>query len=92
MKEVPIPRYVDSQYQFLLWEIDEAIPIIAIIALGMVTETLTYMFVPGVIFASVYRKYKHSHLDGVLMHIAYHVGAASLNKRYPYGSIRFYEE
>ena len=91
MEAVEIPRYVDSQLQVFLWEIDEIIPVVAAFAIGMMTETLTYVIIPAFLLGKLFSKYKESHLDGILMHLAYWYGIMKLNRWHENGMVRHYE-
>lgn len=86
MDLVPIPRYVDSQMQILFWEIDEVVPVVALMGVGIMTDTMGYMIFVMVIVWKLFGKFKNRNLDGVLMHMAYAGGLSNLNKRFPPGS------
>lgn len=92
MKTVAIPRYVDAQYQVLLWEIDEIAPIIAVIALGLVTDTLTVLLIPAFLAAKIFSTYKRNHLPGILLHLAHYYGIVPINRVFGLGSVRRYEQ
>ncbi|NCA70461.1 MAG: type IV conjugative transfer system protein TraL [Sphingobacteriia bacterium] len=90
MDLVPIPRYVDSQMQILFWEIDEVVPVVALMGVGIMTDTMGYMIFVMVIVWKLFGKFKNRNLDGVLMHMAYAGGLSNLNKRFPPGVERVY--
>lgn len=90
MDVVPIPRYVDAQMQVLFWELDEVVPVVALMGVGIMTDTLAYMFIVMVIVWKLFGRFKDNNLDGILMHLAYVNGLASLNKRFPAGIERLY--
>lgn len=84
MKEVEIPRYVDSQPQLFFWELDETIVFVACLAAGIAMGgifTLISM-VAGWFVVKMFRRFKNGSLDGVLLHICYRAGLLGLNKRY----------
>lgn len=91
MDPIPIPRYVDSQMQVLFWEVDEVVPVVALMGVGIMTDTLSYMFVIMIVVWHLFGKFKDSNLDGILMHLAYTNGIATLNKRFPSGIERVME-
>ncbi len=91
MKEIDIPRYVDSQYQVFFWEIDEIAPVVMLMGLGIMTDTLTYMFFAMFVFMKFFSKFKHHHLDGVLLHMAYWHGLLKLNRHFDSGLVRTFE-
>lgn len=90
MDLVRIPRYVDSQMQILFWEIDEVVPVVALMGVGIMTDTMVYMFFVMFIVWKLFGKFKNRNLDGILMHMAYANGISNLNKRFPPGVERFY--
>ena len=49
MREVDIPRYIDSQPQFLWWEFDELIVVVLLFSMGIMTDTLTFMLLIGIL-------------------------------------------
>ncbi len=91
MKDIEIPRFVDSQVQVFFWEIDEIVPMVASVGIGIMTGALTYMLIPAFIITKLFSKYKEMHLDGILLHYAYWVGIFPLNKAHDNGQIRRYE-
>ncbi len=44
MKPVKVPKHIDAPMQMAFWEIDEVAPMVMLMALGILTGTLTYMF------------------------------------------------
>ncbi len=90
MDLVQIPRYVDSQMQILFWEIDEVVPVVALMGVGIMTDTMLYMVGVMVVVWKLFGRFKNSNLDGILMHLAYANGISNLNRRFPPGIERFY--
>jgi conjugal transfer pilus assembly protein TraL len=90
MKEIPIPRYVDSQMQLFFWELDEVVVISAIAGFGIVMDMVFYSMIAGFFASILFTKYKNNFLDGILMHMAYWAGFMKLNKLFPNGQIRHY--
>ena len=43
MKEYDIPRYIDSQQQFLFWELDEFCVCSGLFMIGIMADALTIM-------------------------------------------------
>jgi conjugal transfer pilus assembly protein TraL len=88
MERINIPRYINSQVQVFWWEIDEIIPLFTVIGLGIMSGALTYMLPVGLYVTWQFGRYKKSHLDGALLHIAFWHGVISLNKKYKNGLVR----
>lgn len=65
------PRYADEPPVFLLWSVDEAIPVGLGLALGILMEQLIVMTVLGLVASNFYKKYRDRHPDGYLLHAAY---------------------
>lgn len=84
MREVDIPRYVDSQPQIFFWELDEAIVFMACFAVGIAIGgwfTLGSIFMGGFV-VKAFKRFKNGALDGVLLHMCYRAGLMGLNERY----------
>lgn len=84
MQEIDIPRYIDSQPQFLWWELDEFGLVMGLIGVGILTKTLTWMLlvvIPSAIW--LLRRSKNNSLEGTLHHILCYTGVLSLNKEFP---------
>jgi conjugal transfer pilus assembly protein TraL len=82
MREVDIPRYIDAQPQFFWWELDEFALAIGLMGVGMLTETLSIMFVVIVVVSAWMKRFKSNNLDGAIVHIAYKAGLLPLNHAY----------
>ena len=83
MKEVNIPRYIDSQPQFLWWEFDELIMVVLLFTLGIMTDTLTLMLlvvIPTTTWAL--KRFKNNSLEGIFYHMMFWVGVLPLNKEF----------
>ncbi len=58
MKLVRVPRYIDAPMQIAFWEFDEIAPMVLLMAFGIMTGTLTYMFILMFVVTKWYQKYK----------------------------------
>lgn len=85
---IPIPRYIDSQYQVFFWEMDELIPLIVLIGVGIIFEILLWAIVFGAIIMVRFSRFKLARLDGVLVHMGYWSGVMTLNKLFKNGLVR----
>ena len=90
MKEIDIPRYVDSQMQLLFWEIDEAVIFIGCLGAGIAIggwATIASL-VGGWYAVKRFKRFKNGALDGILQHLCYWAGVMKLNKHYQDSSKR----
>lgn len=85
MREIDIPRYIDAQPQFFWWELDEFAVAVGLIGVGILSETLTMMFVVIFVVSAWMRRFKNNNLDGAIVHIAYKAGLIPLNRAYKDG-------
>ena len=91
MREISMPRYIDSQYQIFFWEIDELVPIFALLAIGILSNTLTWMFLAVYFVGRAFQRFKYSRLEGVLLHMAFWRGWIGLNRRFENGFEREFD-
>ncbi len=88
LQTVTIPRFIDSQYQLFWWEMDELVPLIVFIGVGIIFEVLLYAMIAGGLLMVRFSRFKLARLDGVLIHLAYWFGLLSLNKVFRNGLVR----
>lgn len=69
-----IHRYIDDPPQFLIWDIDEVVIFSSFLGLGMMTGTLSTLFLVGFALSFVLKKVKQKGSDGMFMHILYWMG------------------
>lgn len=74
MKVMPFPTHIDEPKQYLLWSVDEIVPIATMLAVGVVVKQALVCFVIGLLLSRVYRRYKDSRPDGYLFHMLYWTG------------------
>ncbi len=85
MREVSIPRFIDSPTQFLFWEIDEVAIVVVCMGIGIVFEVLGPLLLAGLFITWQFRKFKMARMEGVLHHMAYWFGIFTLNKKFSNG-------
>lgn len=92
MDPVEIPDYIDSQPQLFFWELDEAIVFVFCFGVGIVIGSWGVLFGigAGVGVVKFFRRFKNGTFDGILFHIIYWLGLASLNQRFKDGGERTY--
>lgn len=88
--EVDIPDYIDSQQQFLYWEVDELIPFVFIFMVGIIMKNLLLLLPIAIWISWAFSRYKAAHLEGTLHHMLYWGGLFSLNKVFKNGFKREY--
>jgi len=91
MNEIAIPRYVDSQPQLFFWELDEFVPFVFFVGMGIMTGALTAMLLPAFGITYVFARFKGNSLDGVLLHLGYWSGGMPMNSVFKNGAVRRYE-
>lgn len=69
-----IHRYIDDPPQFLFWDIDEVAVFSAFLGIGMLTNTLTTLFIIGFGLSFVLKKTKQKSSDGMFLHVLYWIG------------------
>jgi len=74
MEPVKMPTRVDEPKQFLIWTVDEVIPILSMIGVGVVLEQVFLCMLVGWVLAYFYKKYKNSRPDGFIFHAFYWFG------------------
>lgn len=85
MNEVPIPRHLDSQQQFLWWEFDEFVVAAGLFGVGIIIKQLLIALILIVLTSKAMRRFKSNNLDGAVQHVVYAAGVAPLNKAYQDG-------
>jgi conjugal transfer pilus assembly protein TraL len=90
MEQIPIPRYIDSQQQLLIYEFDEAIIFFGFMGLGILIGgwALIASMAVGHWIVTRFQRYKNGAMDGILQHIVFWNGFMPLNKRYEDGMHR----
>lgn len=88
LQTVTVPRFIDSQYQIFFWEMDELVPLIVFIGVGIIFEVLLWALLAGLILTVRFSRFKLARLEGVLVHLAYWFGVLTLNKRFTNGLVR----
>lgn len=80
MNEIMIPRYIDSQPQFFMWELDEFCVAVGLFGTGIVTDSMWIMIVLIIVVSGGLKKFKNDNLEGALLHIAFWSGVTTMNK------------
>lgn len=90
MTPVKMPKHVDAPMQMAFWEIDEVAPMIGLLALGILTSTLTYMFILMFVVTKLYQRYKTTARRGAVLHLLFWHGIYNPGGRWSNGLARLY--
>jgi len=87
MQPIPIPQHVDSQQQFFIYELDEALLFFGCFGIGTQIGGwgLLLMILIGHQVVKRFQRYKNGQMDGILLHLVFWNGFLSLNDRYTDG-------
>lgn len=81
MEPVKIPRRVDEPPHLLLWSMDEILPLLIGLVMGVMIDKLGVCLVVGFIITKLYSKYRDSRPDGYLLHIIYWMGVPATRRK-----------
>lgn len=90
MKNIRIPKYIDAPMQIAFWEFDEIAPMVLMMAFGIMSGTLTYMFILMFGVTKLYQKYKATSRRGALLHWLWWYGMYDVGGRQKNGLSRRY--
>ena len=78
---VEIPRHVDDPPTLLLWRIDDLVPVVLMLAFGILSDQLLVFLVGGIMLVRLYGRFRDSRPDGYALHWAYWIGLLHLRAR-----------
>lgn len=82
MKQVIIPKRIDEPPHLLLWRMDDILPFMVSLIIGILTQKLMICLVCGVLVTKLYIKIRDDHPDGFFMHwITWHTGITLTKSR-----------
>lgn len=90
MKQVDIPRFVDSQLQIFWWEMDEFVVAIGLFMLGIASGTVIYTMLAIPVALRIIKKFKRSSMEGGVIHAVWWAGVMPLGKQYKDSAERFF--
>lgn len=87
MEPIPIPRHIDSQQQFLIYEFDEALIFFGCMGIGTLIGGwgVVAMIIIGHLIVKRFQRFKNGAMEGILLHMVYWHGFLALNKRFKDG-------
>jgi len=68
MQPLALPHGVDDPPSLLLWRLDDLIPLILMLVIGMLTDRLAVFLVLGVMLSRLYGRFRDSRPDGFALH------------------------
>lgn len=74
MEMLTMPAHIDEPKQYLLWSVDEIVPIGLMMGVGVILSQLFFCLCAGFVAASLYRRYKESQPEGYSEHLMYWYG------------------
>jgi conjugal transfer pilus assembly protein TraL len=81
MQPLALPHGVDDPPSLLLWRLDDLIPLILMLVIGMLTDRLAVFLVLGVMLSRLYGRFRDSRPDGFALHWCYWHGLLPLPAR-----------
>ena len=87
--EARIPHYIDDPPQFLFWELDETIPVLAGIGFGILVNSLISYGLVGLVASRIVAKLKKGQHQNFMIHWLYWQGCPGIGlKGYPKSHVR----
>lgn len=90
MKNVKIPRYIDSIPQLFFWEIDEFVILATCFGCGIFAGGMNTILGIGfgLFFVNLFKRYKAGGLPGQLNHLFHWKNILNLNAAHPKSGVR----
>ncbi len=89
MPEARIPHYIDDPPQFLFWELDEAIPVLAGMGIGIMLNSMICYGAAGLVVSRIVARLKKGKHQNFMIHWLYWQGVPGMKlKGYPESHIR----
>lgn len=79
--EIRIPRHVDLPQLILAWTIDEILPVLVLLVVGIATDWFFSCLALGIALMQLVRRFRESKPDGYLLHWLYWHGLLPLRTR-----------
>jgi conjugal transfer pilus assembly protein TraL len=71
MQPLELPHGVDDPPSLLLWRLDDLIPLILMLVIGMLTDRLVMFLLLGLVLSRLYGRFRDSRPDGFALHWCY---------------------
>lgn len=79
--DIRIPRHVDLPQLILAWTIDEILPLVVLLVVGIVTDWFVSCLALGIALLTLVRRFRESKPDGYLLYWLYWHGLLPLRAR-----------
>ena len=81
MQPLELPHGVDDPPSLLLWRLDDLIPLILMLVVGILSDRLLLFLVIGFVLSRLYGRFRDSRPDGFALHWCYWHGLLPLPAR-----------
>ncbi|EIC23882.1 type IV conjugative transfer system protein TraL [Thiorhodovibrio frisius] len=81
MHPLALPHGVDDPPSLLLWRLDELIPLVLMLVIGMLSDRLLIFLALGLGLSRLYGRFRDSRPDGFTLHWGYWHGLVPLKAR-----------
>ncbi len=81
MSPLALPQGVDDPPSLLLWRLDELIPLVLMLVIGMLSDRLLIFLALGLVLSRLYGRFRDSRPDGFALHWGYWHGLVPLKVR-----------
>ncbi|KAA6187928.1 type IV conjugative transfer system protein TraL [Thiohalocapsa marina] len=81
MQPLELPQGVDEPPSLLLWRLDDLIPLILMLVIGILSDRLWLFLVIGFVLSRLYGRFRDSRPDGFALHWCYWHGLLPLTAR-----------
>jgi conjugal transfer pilus assembly protein TraL len=85
MRDVRIPRYIDSAPHIFFWEIDEFLILVSVFGLGIFFGGMYTLLgvIGGFVAVNLFKRYKSGGLPGQLNHLCHWKNIMNINFAFP---------
>lgn len=81
MQPVELPQGVDQPPSLLLWRLDDLIPLLLMLVIGILSDRLWLFLILGFLLSRLYGRFRDSRPDGFALHWCYWHGLLPLQAR-----------
>jgi conjugal transfer pilus assembly protein TraL len=80
-KSIEFPRYIDDPPTLLIWRLDDLMPMVLSLVIGILTGQLLLFLLAGWAMSHGYRKFRDRAPDGYAIHLLYWWGLIPMGSR-----------
>jgi conjugal transfer pilus assembly protein TraL len=81
MNPIDMPKYVDDPPTVMLWRVDDLVPVVLMLIIGILVDRLPLFLLLGVLLVRLYSKFRESRADGFALHWMYWIGMFPMRGR-----------